>query len=208
MTKEDGMFGLSIEAANSAANWTYLFAGGAAVFFTALTVAASFVMWTTSAQIDAEKDRQLKTFQTESGERVALLQKETKDAQLKLEEERTNRLKLQSALSSRHLSPEQSAALSGAVRAMAGSVTLTYTSDAETLAFAQDIGSAIENGGIEVIPNGAGIIVPKPYGVIVTVNQDPHPLLTALRTAGVAFTVQFSAAPGASILIGEKPPPF
>lgn len=208
MTKEDGMFGLSLGAANSVANWTYLISGGGAVFFTALTVVASFAMWKTSTLIEAEKDRQLEWFKADSAERVALLQKETKDAQLQLEAERANRLKLQESLSSRHLSPERSAALSNGVRGTAGSVQMVFTSDAESLAFAQDIANALVNGGVQVSTTVIGSMSPKPYGITIYVNSATHPLIAAMRDAEVAFEIKIAPAETPSILVGEKPPPF
>lgn len=110
MTKEDGMFGLSTETANSVANWTYLIAGCLAVFFTATTVAASFVMWRTSTEISDEKDRQLSRFQAESKERTATLEKEAARANERAanayktaEDERAERLKLELKLAPRTL---------------------------------------------------------------------------------------------------------
>lgn len=114
MTKEDGMFGLSTEIANSVANWTYLIAGGLAVLFTATTVAASFVMWKTSTEISDEKDRQLSRFQAEAKERTASLEKEAARANERAanaykaaEDERAERLKLELKLAPRSLGKQE-----------------------------------------------------------------------------------------------------
>jgi hypothetical protein len=206
------MFGLSTEAANSAANWTYLVAGGLAVFFTATTVAASWVMWRTSSDISDAKDRELVRFQTEAKERTASLENSSEKIRLeaivlqkRLEEERVSRLKLQAALASRHLSPEDSDRLSDAVRGKVAQVVLQFTSDAESLAFTQDIANALTRGGVHVIPQGSGIMSPKPYGVIVS-SVDPSPLTQGLRAAHVDIRISPAQGAVASILVGEKPP--
>ncbi|PST17956.1 hypothetical protein C7U61_16735 [Rhizobium sp. JAB6] len=228
MKRSDSMFGISIETANSVANWTYLIAGASAVVFTAVTVAASWVMWQTSTEISNAKDRELAKFQFEAKERTATLEKQASEAdersaqlkkssdqlkleavalQERLEAERASRLKLQAALSSRHLSPEDSDKLATAVAGKIQQVVLSFTSDAESLAFAQDIANALSRAGVNVIPNPSGMIVPKPYGVIVTA-PDPSPLTTGLRSAAVGIKVMPYRGGELSILVGEKPPPF
>ena len=218
--QEDGMFGLTTENANSVANWTYLIAGALAVFFTATTVVAGYVIWRTSAEISAAKDRELVMFQTDASKRQASLEKEASDAkerteqlrlqslklQQRLEEERLSRLNLQKALSSRHLSPEAADRLSDAVRGRLAQVVLRYVSDAETLAFAQDIANALTRGGVQVIPAGMGMMLPKPYGVTVSTSDPASPLVEGLTAADVVFQFNQNEASQPSILVGEKPP--
>jgi hypothetical protein len=108
--KRLGMFGLSLETANSLANWSYLISGALAIAFTATALGASWVMWRTSTEISDEKDRQFARFQTEAKERTATLEQETARANAKALEAQ---LALEKFKSPRTLSLPQKATITG-----------------------------------------------------------------------------------------------
>ncbi|WP_158704483.1 hypothetical protein [Rhizobium sp. NXC24] len=209
-----GMFGFSWDAINDWSNRIYLIATICSISFAGIALLASFFMWRSSNEISADKDRELARFQAKANEKTEQLRNSSDQLKLeaiklqeRLEAERASRLQLQAALSSRHLSPEESDNLTAAVNGKLQRVVLKYTSDAESLAFAQDIANALARANVQVIPDGAGMIVPKPYGVSVN-SPDPSPLTTGLRAANIQIQTVAYQGGDTWILVGEKPPPF
>lgn len=198
------MFGLSVESANSAANWTYLLAGGFAIACTAVALAASFVMWRTSEAISADKDRQLARFQSEAKEHTAALEKEAAKANEQAalankaaEEERRERLKLELKLAPRNLTEHDAQQLASGAAALSGIeidfVVYEYLG-ADVAPFAHQIVAALELGGAKPI-----IFTPLPgsgwaRGVLVSVAEEAPKeifeaadvLVTALTSVGIA----------------------
>jgi hypothetical protein len=89
------------------------------------------------------------------------LQSESIQLQRRLEEERTNRIKLQAALSSRHITPEQADMIISELSGKSASIIIMFTSDAESLAFTLDIIGAFQKAGVTVCPQGSGYMVPR-----------------------------------------------
>lgn len=198
------MFGLSTETANSVANWTYLIAGGFAVFFTATTVVASFVMWKTSSEISEEKDRQLSRFQAEAKERTATLEKEAARANERAanaykaaEDERAERLKLELKLAPRSLGKQEQDDLASKLGMLSGVevdiVSYEYLGT-DIAPLTNEIATAFESAGSK-----ATIFTPFPgagwvRGILVrTVKDAPQNiadaadnLVSALLSVGLA----------------------
>ena len=152
MTKEGGMFGLSTEMANSFANWTYLIAGGLAVFFTATTVAASWVMWKTSTEISEEKDRQLSRFQSEAQKQSALLEKEAAKANERAAEANARavqaQLDLEKYKAPRSLDATQRARIIEQMsHALPQQFDVSVSGDAESLGFVEIIEEILNSAG-------------------------------------------------------------
>jgi hypothetical protein len=129
--------------------------------------------------------------------------------EIRLEEERKNRIALQKALATPHLTPEQIDQLAQAVRGRVPLLILEYTSDASSLALAQDIKTAFERAGVQIHLNSAGIMSPKPYGLFITIPSNDFRFLPNLFEAfGLSPKVGTVANQPVRMLVGEKPPPF
>lgn len=211
------MFGLSLDAANSAANWVYLIAGAGAIAFTATALGASWVMWKTSTAISDEKDRQLARFQSEASERAAVLEKEAARANEQAalanktaEEERAERLKLELKLAPRNLSQSEAKTLSDHTATLAGMdidfVVYEYLgTDVAPLAY--QIASALEEGGARPIiftpfPGSGwarGILVSVSEGAAKEIIDAANTLVSALNSVGVIASRWQDFAPGQPI---------
>ncbi len=206
MIKEDGMFGLAVETANSVANWVYLLAGAIAVLSTATTVAASWVMWKTSTQISEEKDRQLAHFQAYAKEKTAVLENETANANTQAalankaaEDERIERLKLEIKLAPRTLGGQGVDVLASGMARFSGIdidiVAYEYLGT-DIAPLAQDISASFEKAGA-----ASTIFTPFPgsgwvRGVLVRTADDAGPEIVAASDAIVLALNQVGIASG------------
>jgi hypothetical protein len=96
-------------------NRVYFGAGGVAVLATAVTVIAGVVQSRLNDSISARKDREFSEFKVTSETRVAELQKLTAEANLKAEEDRLARMKIEERLAPRSITPDQLVSMSAAV---------------------------------------------------------------------------------------------
>jgi hypothetical protein len=131
------------------------------------------------------------------------------ELQRQLERERTDRIKLQNALATPHLTPEKIDQLVSALRGRIEQIQLQFTSQADSLILAQDIYNALLKANVNVEKWSAGMMVPTPYGLIITIpDQSFSFLVEAFKSVG--FEPQVNLRPGSrtTILVGLKPPPF
>jgi len=224
-TTDGSMWGYSLVFWDKISLWTLVWGmlfGAGAVF---LTGVSSFISLRTSsiaqattqqatadAKAEGERAGEAAARATEQAaaleSQTAALQLANTQLQVRLEEERVNRIKLQTALSSRHLSPEQSDTIANAVSGRLPTVIHAFTSDQESLAFVQDIAAALERGGVKVVPQGSGVMVPTPYGLAVTIRPEAQVLADALKAAQIDARVTVIPGAQTSILVGHKPPAF
>jgi hypothetical protein len=145
----------------------------------------------------------------EATERAARAQADNTQLEIRLEEERKSRIALQKALSTPHLTPEQIDQLAQAVRGRVPQLTMQYTSDASSLALAQDIKTAFERAGVPVEASFSGMMSPKPYGLFVRIPSEEFRFLTQLfQEFDLEPTVTLGANLPVALLVGEKRPPF
>jgi len=143
-------------------------------------------------------------------ERARQVEESNLKLELRLEEERKNRIALQNALATPHLTPEQSDQLTKAVSGKVPFLLLRYTSDATSFGLAQDIKAAFERANIVVHTSFAGIMSPKPYGLYIAIPTSEFKFISDLfNEFGFNPTVSVGqSTQGPTILVGEKPPPF
>jgi len=219
------MWGYSLALWDKVSLWALIIGmlcGAVAVFLTGIS---SFISLRTSAIAQADTQQATAEAQAEgkragavaaqATERTSALETQTASLQaantqlqIRLEEERINRLRLQVAISSRHLTPEQMDTIADAVRGRISNVIIAYTSDAESLAFAQDIAFAVQKGGSAITAEGSGMMVPTPYGLAVTLPPGVETFGEALKAVYPETRLTFSANAQPYILVGHKPPPF
>jgi hypothetical protein len=151
-----------------------------------------------------------------TAERTAILETRSEqlradniDLQRQLERERTDRVKLQNALATPHLTPEEIDRLADFLRGRIGEVLLQFTSQAESLILAQDIYTALLKANINVQKWSSGVMVPTPYGLIITIPDESFScLIQAFKEIGIEPRARVQAGSKATILVGLKPPPF
>jgi hypothetical protein len=151
-----------------------------------------------------------------TAERTATL--ETRSEQLRtdninlqrqLERERTDRIKLQNALATPHLTPEKVVQLADALRGRIDEILLQFTSQADSLILAQDIYNALLKANVNVQKWSAGVMVPTPYGLVITIPDNSLSfVIQAFKDVGIDPQVHVQPGSNASILVGLKPPPF
>lgn len=126
------------------------------------------------------------------------------------EGERLARVKLESQLASRRLSPEQVNNLSTALKNLGlpiNAVQITRLGDHEAHEYATSIAVAISNSGIYAAMRDVGTLSPPQYGLRVTPD-----LKSAFDNAGIAVDALMRASEGitpvSAIFVGLKSPPF
>ena len=218
------------------ADRVYFGAGAFAAIFTAITVVAGVVQNKLNNQISENKDREFAEFRIRSETRVKEVEGETalaksegqkaneraasleekaetlrsSNAQLaiQLEQERMSRIKLQNALSSRHITPEQAERISNTIRGKINQVTLHYTSEAKSLSFAQDIRDTLVKAGVQVNIQFSGVMSPTPYGLQMSIPENATSISEAFLNEGFTPIIRKSPNGMIVILVGQKPPPF
>lgn len=179
---------------------------------------ASWGVYRFGSEVSDQKDKQVAAAAAAAAkatERAAALEegaeklrKANAELSIELERERSSRIKLQDALSSRHITPEKAAKIADAIRGKVSSVVLQYTSDAESVSFAHDIRNALALGGVQVRIEFAGIMSPTPYGLQMSVPETAKSLAQAFVDQGFNPSVRTAAGGAPVILVGHKPPPF
>jgi hypothetical protein len=128
--------------------------------------------------------------------------------EIRLEEERKSRIALQKALATPHLTPEQIDRLATATRGRVPFLVLQYSSDATSLALAQDIKAAFDQAAVQVNVHFAGQTIPKRYGLFIGIPTEEFRFLPDLfREFG--FSPNVTVGPpmqGPTIFVGEKAP--
>jgi hypothetical protein len=153
---------------------------------------------------------------TQNAERTAVLEKSSEqlradniEQQRQLERERISRIELQNALATPHLTLEKIDHLADALRGRISEVNLQFTSQADSLILSQDIYNTLLKAGVHVLKSSAGVMVPTPYGLIITIPDESFSfLIEAFKNVGLIPRVHVQAGPRATILVGLKPPPF
>jgi hypothetical protein len=137
--------------------------------------------WDTDRQQSRERVAGLESGVAEANARAA-------EANQKAEEERLARVKIQAALASRRLTPEQSVKLSTALTAVRERMPIIQVirlGDKEAFDFGADFVQAIMAAGVQVSLSQIGVVSPPAYGL--TVVDTPDGLLEgALQAAGIA----------------------
>jgi hypothetical protein len=126
--------------------------------------------------------------------------------EIRLEEERTNRIALQKALATPHLTPEQKDRLTEAVRDRVQAVNIVFTSDASSLALAQDIITAFNRvRGMQINSSPMGMVSPKQYGLFLTLpNEGLQWLADLFQEFGLALKVNIGLPAQPVTILSEK----
>ena len=216
--------------------WAYFGAAAFAAFFTVITVVTGYAQNRLNARISENKDRTFAEFRFASEirakelegeiataksegekakERAASLEEKTEilriastQLAIQLEQERISRLKLQSMLSSRHISPEQAERIANTIRGKVSKVRLQVTSEAESLSFAQDIADTLTKAGVEIDGEMTGVMIPTPYGLQMSIPENAKALGEAFANDGFSPLIRTSSGSIPVILVGQKPPSF
>lgn len=157
----------------------------------------------------------------QANERAAALEKDAaqareREAQARVEQEklRASNLSLQQqiarvqgAVASRRLSRDRGAAMIEVLRSVPRPVPvrIQFPGDAEAAQYASDIGHALTDAGAQVTMDGGGMIIPQPYGVIVS-GKPQNVVFEALTAAGIDFQARLTDLDVPDIMVGLKPP--
>ncbi|MGL4264862.1 MAG: hypothetical protein ACRCV5_05075 [Afipia sp.] len=215
------MFGLTTEAQLAWANEIRIWAMVAAALGAVVTLGAGYAQIRLQSVVSAKKDEALRQFQQEATERTARLtadaeasrleqdkiRKENLGLSIELEKAKAAHLALEGKIASRHLTKEQIAAITKALRDSdnPGPITVTTLGDKEAGDYGAEIVGAIRDSGKMLTINTVGVMAPPRYGLIVSPADKNNPLVIALNAAGV----QFSLVGGTmfpSLFVGLKPP--
>jgi hypothetical protein len=206
---------MSADTLNEWANRIYVIAGFLAVILTAITVAASFVIWRTSSDIAGRKERELALYQAgarteieraksaaaeartrgqeanaeaaKANERAAQLEKDAAASRLEAE-----RIKQQ--VSWRSLSAPQAQRLLKALAERPGAVNLRYTDgDPETLGLTAEIANILERAHWQVAAGSTKFANALAFEIHIP-NQ-PSDNLKALQKAFHEAGIPFDPSP-------------
>ena len=198
-------------------------------FLTLISFFVGYAQYRLSKHISGEKDRALSNYQVKSQleiaeahkqaalayegasqakERGLTLKVQLTEALRSLEQERKERIQLQAALSSRHLSPEQRVVLKDELSKIS-QVDFVYLMDPETLAFAQEILNTLEATGAQVKITQIGISPGFPPGVTIIIPENSFDfVLEVFHKAGIPISSHVSSGRPLTIMVGMKPVPF
>jgi hypothetical protein len=230
-TKASIMWGWPLEWWDSIAYWTLIagaISGGLAV---ALTAFSSWITIKTSAIVQRDADEKIAIARargdeaheqaSKADERAAAasaqaeaarleqdkIRKENLELSISLEKEKSERLKLEGKLASRHLTKEQRRAIISSLNGEPGPIIIAVTKlgDREAGQYADEIIAALkEISAIHLIENFSGTISPPVYGVVVSPMSDSY-LTRALDAAQIVYSRRGGSLFPATI-IGLKPP--
>jgi hypothetical protein len=219
----------SLEAATRAADIaTFVFVGSLVVG----VVATAVIVWMANVkEAHREHERELSRERLAQVDKdIALAHQRAATAELRAEEERGERLKLEERIAPRSLTPEQQTQVSKNLRPLEGRKkvrVLSYALDAEGSVLAEQIIACLESAGINVA-NGVASLSPTSgitFGVHVDGTDDiAHAIAESLsgvgRLAVIAGPRAFNmsglagadvallppSAFAATVLVGVKPP--
>jgi hypothetical protein len=211
------MWGWPLEFWDRIAYWTLVMGSTFAGVGIVLTGFSSFVSMATSTIVQKAADDRIAVARARSDEAHSQaeqaraeqekIRQENLNLSISLERERVERLKLEGKLASRHLSADQRAAIVATLKAVSGGkpISLTKLGDKEAGDYAEEIGSALAEGGAFISASFSGVISPPRYGLTITPREDTF-LSRALDAAKVEYQRAGSPSPLPSILVGLKPP--
>jgi hypothetical protein len=190
----------------------------AAAIATALTIVAGIAQNRLAARIADAKDRAFADFKLNTEAQARTLNAAVADANARAaeanrvaEEERLARVKIEAGLASRRLGPDREPKFIASLIAFRGSlpaINVTILGDLEAREFGVDLAKAIQRAGVPVRFDETGVMVPPPYGLLIT-DTPSGALKAAFEAAGVpqvTYASAVSAVP--TILVGLKPPAF
>jgi hypothetical protein len=135
---------------------------------------------------------------------------------IKLEQEHSARLKIESGLASRRVSGNRRELLVEALRHLNPKPNVCLeriVGDAETRAFGEELTSALSEGGIQFLDNTSLMAPGLPEGLTIIGNGSPEAdrLIGAFRAAGISLSMQNGQPQSgciATVFVGLKPPSF
>jgi hypothetical protein len=212
-------FGLPLSFWDSAASKLLWLAVGAGVLAAVASGLSSLISSAVTAQVQDLAGVRISAAELElqkSRERTAALTASVAEANARAaeankiaEQERLARRRIEAGLASRRLSPEQASRFVASLTPFRGvmpAVSVTVLGDAEAKGFAEDLARAIDRAGIPVHLDLTGVMVPPPYGLIVT-DTPTSAIRGALNTAGIPAQYRLETAETPRIVVGLKPPP-
>jgi hypothetical protein len=166
-----------------------------AAIATGLTIVAGIWQNRLNAAISDTKDRAFADFKLATENETQALTAAVAEANARAaeankvaEQERLARMKIEAGLASRRLSPEQASRFIASLAASRGAVpaiAVTVLGDMEARGFAEDLARAIDRAGISVRVDATGVMVPPPYGLIVT-DAPTSAIRRSLDAAGLS----------------------
>jgi hypothetical protein len=147
-----------------------------------------------------------------ANERTEVLRQSNLEVQRELEKERVERLLLEASIAPRRLSNHQRSSFISALRAAPQPLTIEFTviGDQEAALYGDAIGAALEAAKVQGKMNRIGMMVPPPYGVLLTLrNGSPKSLAikAAFEIAQIPVTSSFAdiGTFDAKVLVGLRP---
>jgi uncharacterized protein YigA (DUF484 family) len=151
----------------------------------------------------------------QANERAAGLTKAAAEAQLALERERIERLKLEARIAPRRITQEQRQAIAGVLASAQKPIVIeaTLLGDQEAELYGEALLSALQAAGAATRANRSGYMSPPQYGVQLTLDASDAKALAvraALEAAGIHCQVSVGVAPvpgqvNVYMLVGLKP---
>jgi hypothetical protein len=210
-----GFFDISLDAANRLYTWGW----GLSVSGAMVTMLGVGMLWIGTRVRDHDFDENIARLHDSaalSEERSKQLEKSNLELATVLERERGARAHIEAGLATRHVRPEQRAALIDALKGAKLAVVISKYGDAETSTYAGEVASALRDAGAiaeegSTIMSGGGNLA----GLFVEETSDPR-LINALVLAGLATqklksekNVMMRTGEGLNaIVVGLKPNPF
>ncbi|MFZ3328505.1 MAG: hypothetical protein WA231_22640 [Methylocella sp.] len=145
-----------------------------------------------------------------------VIRKENLELSIKLEQERSARMKIESGLASRRVSGNKRELLIDALRDLYPKPKVFISrivGDAETREFGDSLVGAMSEAGIQFSQStiGIGIGIPEGLTVIIDKSQEASLLANAFKNAGLSASLQQGQPQdgfAATIIVGLKPPSF
>jgi hypothetical protein len=145
-----------------------------------------------------------------------VIRKENLDLSIKLEQEHSARMKIETVLASRRLSGNKRELLIDALKRLSPKPRIfvqRLVGDAEARAFGESLIAALSEAGIEFSQSTAGIAIGYPEGLTIIEDQSLQAIQIqeAFKEAGLSTFAQEGQPPNGfsvTIIVGLKPPSF
>jgi hypothetical protein len=192
------MLGLDLHGWELAMVWSL---GVAAIAALAVVASTRVVIVLQRAENKARYE-ELERYKSDAAERAATLEKSASEARLETE-------RIKQLVAWRRVSKEQSVAMGPVLVAHPFDMHLDFTqSDPEAAQFAEDMLQSLKAGGVSVYPHPL-VMPPARPGIFVVGAPGPkrHALETALKSAGIAFSLNENGDAIPRLSIGSKAAP-